>query len=102
MLLRSDPFADLFSAPRSAEPSLASMNAYRHGDVITVWRSLDGATSMLVLAFGREPVALPLAGRWLVAFDADDRRWGGAGATSVTPGTLRSGSPNALLLDSVE
>ena len=36
MLLRSDPFADLFNAPRSAEPNLASMNAFRHGDVITV------------------------------------------------------------------
>ena len=42
MLLRSDPFADLFSAPRPAEPTLASMNAFRHGDVITVEFDLPG------------------------------------------------------------
>ncbi len=43
MLLRSDPFADLlgFSRP-SASPNLAAMDAYRHGDVITVEFDLPG------------------------------------------------------------
>ena len=41
MLLRSDPFADLFNVPRTVE-NVAAMNAYRHGDVITVEFDLPG------------------------------------------------------------
>ena len=42
MLLRSDPFADLFNVNRPVDTNLASMNAYRHGDVITVEFDLPG------------------------------------------------------------
>ena len=43
MLMRTDPFADLlgFSRP-SQTPNLAAMDAYRHGDVITVEFDLPG------------------------------------------------------------
>ena len=62
-------------------------------------RTLDGAIARLVLVFGVVPVDVALDGDgWSVAFDADDPRWGGAGATVLGGDRLRSGAPNALLL----
>lgn len=42
MLMRTDPITELFGLPRTPEPTLAALNAYRHGDVITVEFDLPG------------------------------------------------------------
>lgn len=42
MLMRTDPIAELFGLPRTPEPTLAALNAYRHGDVVTVEFDLPG------------------------------------------------------------
>lgn len=43
MLMRTDPFADLLGWSRPNQPAnLAAMDAYRHGDVITVEFDLPG------------------------------------------------------------
>lgn len=42
MLMRTDPFSDLLGLSRSPEPNLAPLDAYRHGDVITVEFDLPG------------------------------------------------------------
>lgn len=42
MLMRTDPFAEWLGLPRQAESKLAALDAYRHGDVITVEFDLPG------------------------------------------------------------
>lgn len=42
MLMRTDPIAEWLGLPRPAEPDLAALDAYRHGDVITVEFDLPG------------------------------------------------------------
>jgi len=71
----------------------------RDGDTITVTRSLGDRTTMLVLAFGTDPVDVALTGRWEIAFDGDDPRWGGDGSTTLASERLRTNAPNAVLLD---
>ena len=48
MLMRTDPITELFGLPRAAEPTLAALNAYRHGDVITVEFDLPGVDSSTI------------------------------------------------------
>ena len=49
MLLRSDPFADLMGRSRPApDPTLAAMDAYRHGDVIVVEFDLPGVDASAI------------------------------------------------------
>ncbi|MEZ5179436.1 MAG: Hsp20/alpha crystallin family protein [Acidimicrobiales bacterium] len=42
MLMRTDPFTDWLSLPRTPQPTVAALDAYRHGDVITVEFDLPG------------------------------------------------------------
>ena len=52
-----------------------------------------------MLVFGAVDVDVALDGAgWSVAFDTDDPRWGGSGATGFEGDRLRTGAPNALLL----
>lgn len=48
MLLRTDPITELFALPRAQQPTLAALNAYRHGDVITVEFDLPGVDSSTI------------------------------------------------------
>ncbi|MBX3312686.1 MAG: Hsp20/alpha crystallin family protein [Actinobacteria bacterium] len=48
MLMRTDPMTELFGLPRATEPSLAALNAYRHGDVITVEFDLPGVDASTI------------------------------------------------------
>jgi len=78
MLMRTDPFADLLGLTRPApasEPTLAALDAYRHGDVITVQFDLPGidpANIDLQIERGelrlqaRRQVAAPEGARYLV------------------------------------
>ncbi len=76
----------------------------RHGDVITVDRSIGGQRAVLVLAFGDGPVEVPVAeaDELTVAFDAGAGRWGADGAPAqLAEGALRVAGPTAVLLVSV-
>lgn len=42
MLMRTDPITEWLGLPRASEPTLAALNAYRHGDVITIEFDLPG------------------------------------------------------------
>jgi HSP20 family protein len=48
MLMRTDPITELFGQPRAQEPTLAALNAYRHGDVITVEFDLPGVDASTI------------------------------------------------------
>ena len=48
MLMRTDPITELFGLPRAPEPTLAALNAYRHGDVITIEFDLPGVDASTI------------------------------------------------------
>lgn len=50
MLLRTDPLAEWFGSPRATTPTptLAALDAYRHGDVITVQFDLPGVDASTI------------------------------------------------------
>ena len=80
MLMRTDPITELFGLPRPPEPTLAALNAYRHGDVITVEFDLpgvDASTIDLQIERGelrlqaQRRIAAPDGARFLVRERAD-------------------------------
>lgn len=86
--------------PVLSDPT-ADHTVTRHGDAIVVRRRLGEQQATLVLVFGRDPVTFALddAARE-IAFDGDDPRWGGDGATAWDGAMLSSSAPNAVLLTS--
>lgn len=82
MLLRTDPLADLFSLPRLEPPrARTAMNAYRHGDVITVQFDLPGIDPAAIdvqiergelRLQARRTVTVPDGARFLVREQGDE------------------------------
>jgi HSP20 family protein len=80
MLMRTDPFTELFGLPRAPEAAMAALDAYRHGDVITVEFDLPGLDpSSIDLQIERgelrlqakREIAVPEGARFLVRERAD-------------------------------
>lgn len=80
MLMRTDPLTEWFGLPRAAEPTPAALDAYRHGDVITVEFDLPGIdASSIDLQIERgelrlqakRKIAVPDGARYLVRERAD-------------------------------
>lgn len=80
MLMRTDPFTDWITLPRAPQPTPAAIDAYRHGDVITVEFDLPGvdpATIDLQVERGelrlqaRRKASAPDGARYLVRERAD-------------------------------
>jgi HSP20 family protein len=80
MLMRTDPLTEWFGLPRAAGPVTAPLDAYRHGDVITVEFDLPGVdASSIDLQIERgelrlqakRQVAVPDGARFLVRERSD-------------------------------
>ncbi|HUG05196.1 MAG TPA: malto-oligosyltrehalose trehalohydrolase [Candidatus Limnocylindria bacterium] len=82
------------SLPALAPPRPRPRAALQGDAVVVLWRD---RAACLVLGFGGAPSSVRLpAGRWRVAFDGADTRWGGTGAT--LPGLVEADGSRARTL----